>query len=78
MLLINKSVVNLKKDKKMKAQKCMIDNQLTTESVQILGKHFPPASSSMLVLPCLTERTTNPFWNAAVEGNVDNVTTATI
>jgi hypothetical protein len=66
-LLINKSGTNLKKGQKMKAQKCMIDKQLTTESVQILGKHFLPSSSIMMVLPCLTKRTANAFCNAAVK-----------
>ncbi len=49
----------------------MIDKQLTTESVQILGKHFPPASSSMMMLPCLTERTPYAFCSVAINVLLD-------
>ena len=71
MLLINKSVVNLKKGQKLKVQKCMINKQLTTESVQILGKHFPPTTSSMMVLPSLKGRTANAFCNAVINVLLD-------
>jgi hypothetical protein len=73
----------------MKAQKCMIDKQLTwtgsrgsnpreTFSLSEGSEAAVLVSSSMMVLPCLTERTANAFCSAAVKGNVDNVTTATI